>query len=135
MVQPSSQRIVRAARAAVGERMAPCPCCALEVPSASLRSFTQRKLCRQLLAPHQRADPPAATGDEWVSGLYRYYHITHEHQVCEACHAHLSAGGEMGGLRNRSKLAFVVMLAVLTMLILSLPILLPHLRSALWLNP
>jgi hypothetical protein len=118
-----------------GESHSECPCCALQAPSGSMKVWRRSKLCRQLVTAQQRASPPEPSAEEWISGLYRYYYVTHEHRVCTACYAHLSEGGQFhGGLRNRSKLAFVMMLAILALLIACLPILLPHLRSALWLT-
>jgi hypothetical protein len=110
-----------------------CHCCGLLASDQGLRSWRERRLCRQLSALEPRHE---RTADEWTSGLYRYYYVTHDHRVCEACHDHLQAGGQFAGAaRNRSKQAFLILLAILAIIIVSLPILLPVLKSAFWLAP
>ncbi len=82
-----------------------------------------------------REAPPDPAVEGWVSGLYHYYYVTHEYRVCHACFDHLQEGGEFSSpLRHRSKMAFLVLLAIVALLIASLPILLPLLKSALWLD-
>jgi hypothetical protein len=96
--------------------------------------WREKGLCRQLAV----LDPRPGQGGEdepWISGPYRYYYVTHEHAVCPACHAHLEAGGQFANpLRNRGKMAFLALLAILVLAIVCLPILIPALRSALWLQ-
>ena len=112
-----------------------CPCCALATPGHEMRVWREKGLCRQLAVLDPR--PGQGVDDEqWVSGPYRYYYVTHEHRVCRACHAHLETGGQFANpLRNRGKMAFLVLMAILVAAIACLPILIPALRSALWLLP
>src|ERR1035437_5379500 len=112
-----------------------CPSCALATPGHEMRVWREKGLCRQLAVLDPR---PGQGGDDeqWVSGPYRYYYVTHEHQVCPTCYAHLESGGQFANpLRNRGKMAFLVLMAILVAAILCLPILIPALRSALWLLP
>jgi hypothetical protein len=70
-----------------------------------------------------------------VSGPFRYYYVTQENSVCDACFDYLLDGGAFAGVgRHRGKIAFLVLAAVLAAIIVLLPDLLPLLRSALWLE-
>ena len=122
-------------RKAKVESRAVCPSCALEGPSREMLVWREKGLCRQLavLDPRPGQD---GDGEQWVSGPYRYYYVTHEHRVCAACHAHLEAGGQFANpLRNWGKMAFLALVTILLVAIVCLPILIPALRSALWLQP
>ena len=112
-----------------------CDCCGLLAPRAELLPWKRRMLCREfaVLDPERRAG--RRPDEEWVSGAFRHYYVTHDHRVCHACFDHLLNGGEFAGaLRHRSKLGFVVLAAVLVVLIALLPFILPVLQSALWLE-
>lgn len=111
-----------------------CQCCGLLLPPGEMLVWRQRSLCRQLsaLGPRRESDP----SEGWRSGLYDYYHVVHEHAVCADCYNHLAEGGEMAGaLRNRAKRGFLTLLIVIAVLIASMPVLLPALRTAFWLLP
>lgn len=123
-----------AAAAASANHSAVCECCSLEYPRDQAMTWGERKLARRLKvldpAPAENAE------DSWESGPYRYYYVDHRHRVCPSCHAYLGAGGAFRGVRrNKAKLAFLVLMAIVALLIAAMPVLLPHLISALWLLP
>jgi hypothetical protein len=110
-----------------------CDCCGLLVPRAELLPWTRRMLCREFAV----LDPERRSGrrpeEEWVTGAFRHYYVTHDQRVCHACFDHLLNGGEFAGaLRHRAKLGFLILAAVLAVLALCLPLILPLLQSALW---
>lgn len=113
---------------------AACDCCGLLTARAQLLPWLQRMQCRELaiLDPDRR--PGRKPGEEWITGVFRNYYVTHEHWVCHACFDHLLDGGELASLgRHRGKIAFLILGAVVLVLVLLLPTLLPILTSALWL--
>jgi hypothetical protein len=88
--------------------------------------WRERKLARRLAILD--SDPRPATG-----GPYREYWVEQEHRVCPTCHAALEAGAQFRAFhRNRGKIAVAAVVAVLALLIATLPITLPHMMSALW---
>lgn len=123
-------------RSIKGEGDQECQSCGLLAPRAHMRVWRRRRLCRALHVMGRERAPAEPEGEAWVSGLYRYYYVTHEDRVCPVCFDHLEAGGEFsGGLRRRSRVAFLVLLVIVVLLIVSFPVLLPLLKSALWLEP
>jgi|WetSurMetagenome_2_1015567.scaffolds.fasta_scaffold185603_2 hypothetical protein len=112
-----------------------CDCCGLLAPQGELLPWTRRMLCREFAV----LDPERRSGrnpeDEWITGAFRHYYVTHDQQVCHACFDHLLNGGEFAGvLRHRTKLGFLILAAVLVAAIVLLPLIMPVLRSALWLD-
>ncbi|HEX4097257.1 MAG TPA: hypothetical protein VHX64_11050 [Caulobacteraceae bacterium] len=111
-----------------------CECCGLLAPRAELVPWLQRVQCRRL-AIQDPARPDRRPEQEWIKGVYRYYYVTNEYQVCYACFDHLLDGGEFAPvLRHRGKIGFLVLAAVVVGLMFLLPEILPILRSALWLD-
>jgi len=109
-----------------------CDCCGLEYPAWEALPWHERRKARRLKVLEDAADEPAGA----AKGPYRDYWVKHEHRVCPACYEHLQAGGQFRALkRNKTKLAFLMVVAVVALLIALSPILLPHLISALWLAP
>ena len=113
-----------------------CDCCGVLAPSGRMLPWKQRMLCRRLASLATGPDPAGRPDEQWLSGPYRYYWVTHEHAVCDACFDYLLDGGDFAGLqRHRSKIGLLVLAAVLAVLVISLPVLLPVLQSAFWLEP
>jgi hypothetical protein len=111
-----------------------CDCCGLITPRAELLPWMRRMQCRELAILDPSRRPGRKPDEEWVTGAFRNYHVTHEHQVCHACFDHLLDGGEFAGAgRHRGKIGFLVLAAVLFVMIVLLPTILPVLSSALWL--
>ncbi len=94
--------------------------------------WREKLLCRRMTVGGADPAPPAA--DQWTEGLWRYYYVTHDNRVCGPCLQRLEAGGRFK-VHHRSRWAFVVLAAILALLVLALPVILPRLRSALWLTP
>lgn len=112
-----------------------CACCALLAPRAELLPWTRRIRCRELAMQDPARRPDRQPGQEWVTGVYRYYHVTQHDQVCNECFDYLLDGGEFASaLRHRGKIGFMVVAAVVLVTILLLPEILPVLKSALWLE-
>ncbi|MGZ3314579.1 MAG: hypothetical protein ACXU8Q_10440 [Caulobacteraceae bacterium] len=106
-----------------------CDCCDLEYPARDALTWRVRTRARRLKV--LESEPQPAGG-----GPYREYWVEHEHRVCPACHANLSAGGRFRALhRSRTKMALLAVAVVLALLIVTLPITLPHMMSALWMAP
>lgn len=115
-----------------GGHYAVCDCCDLEFPARDTLPWRQRNLARRLKVLGAPPQPSVEGG----SSPYTQYWVEQEHRVCPACHADLMAGGAFRALhRNRSKMAMLAVVAAVALLILSLPVLLPHLLSALWMAP
>ena len=105
-----------------------CDCCDLEFPARDALPWRQRTKARRLKVLESGPHPAG-------NGPYREYWVEHEHRVCPACHAALTAGGRFRALhRSRGKLALVVVAAAVALLIATLPITLPHMMSALWMT-
>jgi hypothetical protein len=108
-----------------------CDCCGLEFPSREAQTWTERTRARRLKILDAEAQP-ADRGQN----PYNEYWVEHVHRVCPTCHADLMAGGKFRALhRNRSKMAVLGVVALLAVLIATLPITLPHVMSALNLLP
>jgi hypothetical protein len=117
----------------VGETV--CTSCGLLTPNDHMTVWREKVLCRAMNAFRDAGSEADPTAEEWVKGLYRYYYVTHEHPVCLDCEAHLARGGQLASpTRNRSKMAVIVLIVIVGIVIAALPWLLPHLKSALWLN-
>jgi hypothetical protein len=113
-----------------------CQCCGLLAPSQFMLPWTRRVLCRRLASLEPPVEPAGRSREEWVSGPFRYYYVTHEHQVCDDCFDVLLDGGAFAGaFRHRTKIGFLALAAVVAVIIVCLPVLLPILTSALWLDP
>ena len=107
-----------------------CDCCDLEYPARDALPWRQRTKARRLKVLESTPEP--ATG----GGPYREYWVEHEHRVCPACHARLAAGGGFRTIRSsRGKLALTVLAVAVALLIVTLPLTLPHMMSALWMAP
>ena len=109
-----------------------CDCCDLEYPARDAVRWTERTKARRLKILESAAEPAAARGEN----PYREYWVEHVHRVCPTCHANLVAGGKFRALhRNRGKMAVLAVVAALALAIVTLPITLPPLMSALRLLP
>jgi hypothetical protein len=109
-----------------GGHYAVCDCCDLEYPAREAMVWRERKFGRRLKVLESAPQP--ADGKP-----YREYWIEQEHRVCPACHAELMAGARFRAInRNRSKMALLVVAAILALMIVTLPFTLPHMMSALW---
>jgi hypothetical protein len=114
---------------AQGGHYARCDCCDLEYPARDGLPWRERKAARRLKI--LESTPQAAEG-----GPYREYWVEQEHRVCAVCHADLVAGGPFRAFhRSRSKMAVLTVVAVVALMIVTLPITLPHLMSALYMWP
>jgi hypothetical protein len=108
-----------------------CDCCALQFPAREALVWRERTKARRLKILESATEPAERSGNP-----YREYEVEHLHRVCPACHADLLAGGRFRSIRrNRSKMAVAVVAAALALLIVTLPITLPHILSAFWLLP
>ncbi len=115
-----------------GGHYAVCDCCDLEFLARDALPWRERNLARRLKVLGAPPQPSVGGG----SGPYAEYWVEQEHRVCPTCHADLMAGGRFRALhRNRSKLAVLAVVAALALLIAALPVLLPHLMSALYMLP
>ena len=113
----------------------PCDCCGLLAPRAQLLPWLRRMECRELAVLDPERRPNRRPEQEWLVGLFRHYYVTHENWVCHVCFDHLLDGGEFASVRrDRAKIAFLILGAVVVFLIVILPAILPVLRSALWLE-
>ena len=105
-----------------------CDCCGLEYSSREAQRWTERTQARRLKI--LESDGPRD------GNPYREYWVEHEHRVCPTCHANLVAGGKFRALhRNRGKLGVMLVVAALALAIVTLPLTLPPLMSALRLLP
>ena len=112
-----------------GGHYAVCDSCSLEYPARDALTWRERKLARRLKI--LESEPQTTEG-----GPYRQYWVEQEHRVCPVCHADLMAGGRFQPMhRNRSKMAVLAVAVMLAALIAALPVLLPHMMSALWMRP
>ena len=112
-----------------------CECCGLLAPRAELVPWLQRAQCREFAIQDPTRRQNRKPEEEWITGVYRRFYVTHEHQVCYACFDHLLDGGAFApALRHRGKIGFLVLGAVVLLLIILMPEILPVLRSALWLE-
>ena len=108
-----------------------CDCCDLEFPARDAQTWRERTRARRLKIL-ESAFQPADRGQS----PYHEYWVEHVHRVCPACHADLTAGGRFRALhRNRSKMAVLGVVALLALLLATLPLTLPHLMSALYRLP
>jgi hypothetical protein len=113
---------------AKGGFYAKCDCCDLEYPAREAQRWTERTQARRLKILESDAERSGAP--------YRQYWVEHEHRVCPTCHAALVAGGRFRSLhRNRGKMGVLAVVVVLALAIVTLPITLPPLMSALRLLP
>jgi hypothetical protein len=107
---------------------AKCDCCDLEYPARDALRWTERTKARRLKILESDAERRGSP--------YREYWVEHEHRVCPTCHANLVAGGRFRALhRNRGKMAVLAVVVALALAIVTLPITLPPLMSALRLLP
>ena len=112
-----------------GGHFAVCDCCDMEYPAREAMPWRSRTTARRLKI--LEAEPQPREG-----GPYRDYEVEQEYRVCRECHASLMAGGRFRSFtRNRSKLAVLVVVAVLVVMIATLPFTLPHMMSALYMWP
>lgn len=118
-----------------GKSHAVCDCCGLLAPRGELLAWQRRTQCRELAVMDPERRPSRRPEAERVSGVFRYYDVIQDYRVCHACFDHLLDGGEFAGfLRHRTKIGLVVLAAVVVVLIVCLPEILPVLKSALWLE-
>lgn len=111
-----------------------CPCCSLLVAREDTFQWRETKVCKRL-AVLGSEDLEHNGAESWVSGIYRYYPRTETHRVCWTCYEYLMSGGDLDNLvRNRAKLAFIMLMAALVLAVATLPFTLPTILSALWLN-
>ena len=112
-----------------------CDCCGLKTPRGELLAWTRRTQCREFKVQNPDLRPDRKPDEEWVTGVYRNYYVTNHFEVCNPCFDFLLDGGEFASaLRHRTKIGFLAAAAVVVLVILLLPVLLPVLKSALWLN-
>lgn len=112
-----------------GGHYAVCDCCDLEFPAKDALPWRARSMSRRLKVLEAGSGPREGNP-------YREYWTEHEYRVCPACHADLERGAPFRGLgRNRSKMAVLVVVGVLALMIVTLPLTLPHLMSALYMLP
>ena len=108
-----------------------CDCCDLEFPAREALTWRERARARRLKILESAAEPADRSGTP-----SREYWVEHEHRVCPSCHANLTAGGKFRAIhRSRGKLAVMVVAVAVALAIVTLPITLPHLMSALWMLP
>jgi hypothetical protein len=112
-----------------------CDCCGLLAPRAELLPWTRRLQCRELAVQDPARRPNRRPEEEVITGVYRHYYVTQLFQVCNACFDHLLDGGEFApSFRHRTKIGLLVLAAIVVVLFILLPQILPLLRSALWLE-
>ncbi len=113
-----------------------CECCGLRAPRAELAPWLQRAKCQELTLQDPDRRPARKPEEEWVTGVYRHFYVTHEFQVCPSCFDYLLDGGEFASFfRHRGKIGFLILATVVVTLIILLPELLPLMRSAFWQQP
>lgn len=106
-----------------------CDCCDLEYPARDALPWRAVTTARRLKI--LEAEPQPTEG-----GPYREYSVEQVYRVCPACHASLSQGGRFRAFnRSRTKMAVLAVVVILAVAIVTLPITLPHLMSALYMWP
>ena len=110
----------------LSEQIDPCEACARATPAEALRPFATTERLRTFIG---------ARRDGGGGPLYETVERTRTLQVCAACAERLAAGASLHAIRarrvNRQMLLFALMLILIAVLT---PILLPWVRSALWLG-
>jgi hypothetical protein len=110
----------------LSEQINPCEACARATPKEALQPFTTNERLRTFIGVRR---------DGGGAPLYETVHRPRTFQVCDACAQRLAAGVGLNAIRsrrvNRQMLLFAMLLILIALLT---PILLPWVRSALWLS-
>jgi hypothetical protein len=102
------------------EPPAPCGRCGKLVDAHTMLLWSER---RRLKMPADEA------------GGFRYEHRDHHHAVCPTCYGQLASGGEVLELKRRRGIAILLAIMLVGILVvLTMPILMPHLLAAFWQN-
>jgi hypothetical protein len=108
-----------------------CDCCDLQFPAHDALIWRERTRARRL-----KILESATEAADRGQNPYHEYWVEHAHRVCPTCHADLMAGGRFRALhRNRSKMAVLGVVVLLALLLVTLPLTLPHVMSALNMLP